>query len=333
MSRGKRKSSSTSNTRTTQSLSPWSQQQFNQRSGAIDDYMANNPFERYDGPLVAGLSDRETRARGLFEQNMGSFSGDFDEARSMIRSAPTHADFGDKAHLYMNPYEDAVVDTTIDEIHRYNDERNAQAKEQALANRAYGGSGGEVSRAINDEASRREAAQMAAQLRYTGYNDARGYYDRDIQDQIRRGGLIADLGAREHTMNANDALTLNQLGEVERGIEQDTLGADYNEFLRGEEDFYRRLAVMQQQLGMTPMLVNSTTNQSSRSSESSNPGLLGTLGAAASIGSMFVPGGQIAGLGGLFSSNMSSKAKAAENLSHAHGSTSPNLKEFYMGRA
>lgn len=310
MSRGKRRSSSTSNTQTTQTLSPWSQQQFNNRSSAIDNYMSDNQFQSYDGPLVAGLSDRENQARGLFEQNMGSFTGDFDEARSMIRSAGTHADFGNVSDQYMNPYQRDVVDVAVNDIHRYNDERNAQAKERSLQNRAYGGSGHQVAEALNNEAAMREAARTTANLNYQGYNDARGFYDRDIQDQINRGGLIADLGAREHSMNANDALTLNQLGEVDRGIEQDRLGANYNEFLRGEEDFYRRLAVMQQQLGMTPMLVNGTQNSQSRSTESSNPGLLGTLGQAASIGSMFVPGGQIAGLGGIFSNAMKTRAEA-----------------------
>ncbi|MEO1222322.1 MAG: hypothetical protein AAFY42_13420, partial [Pseudomonadota bacterium] len=256
MSGGKKKRSSTSSTRTTQNLSPWSQQQFNSRTGRIDAMMEDRPYQAYDQPLVAGLSDREGRARSLFEANMGSFEGDFDEARSMIRSAPTHADFGEVSDKYMNPYTRDVVDVAVDDIHRYNDERNAQSKERALANRAYGGSGYQVAEALNNEAAMREAARTTADLNYRGYNDARGYYDRDIQDQIRRGGLFAELGAREHSMNANDALTLNSLGEVERGIEQDRLGADYNEFLRGEEDFYRRLAVEQQQLAMTPMLIN-----------------------------------------------------------------------------
>lgn len=330
MSGGKRSRRSNSTTRTTQSLNPWSRQQFENRTGRIDDMMESRPFQSYDQPLVAGLSDREQRARGLFEQNIGSYSDDFDEARSMIRSAGTHAEFGDKAHLYMNPFEDEVVDVAIDDIHRYNDERNARSKERALSNRAYGGSGYEVAEALNNEAAMREAARTGANLRYQGYNDARGYYDRDIQDQIRRGGLIAELGARQHDMGTRDAMTLNSLGEVERGIEQDRLGADYNEFLRGEEDFYRRLGVEQQQLAMTPMLIDSTQNSQSQSTERSNPGLMGTLGAAASIGSMFVPGGQIAGLGGIFSRNMQ-KAKMAENAAAATDPSRYTKELAYMG--
>jgi len=326
MSGGSRRSTSRSNQNRTNTLNPWSQQQFTSQMGRINEDLDGRDFTSYDQPLVAGLSGREQNARGLFDANIGSYQPSFDEASSEIRNTGYQSDFGDVSERYMNPYQRDVVDTSVNEINRYNDERNAQSKERALANKAYGGSGYAVSEAINNEDAMRQVASTTANLNYRGYNDARGYYGQDLDDRVSRAGMIAQLGERGHQLGTQDALTQNQLGETERGIEQDRNGANYNEFLRGEEDFYRRIGVRQQNLAMTPMLQNSNSTGSSSTTERSNPGLMGVLGSAASIGSMFVPGGQIAGLGGLFSSAMSKKPSGPIGPG---GHTGPNIP--YMG--
>jgi hypothetical protein len=296
MSGGSKKTTSNSNTSTSQTLNPWSQQKWQGQYDNIQNTMKETPFDAYTKPLVAGLSDREQAARSAFEGNMGSFQPGLNEAQDAIRNAGTYADFGGVSDQYMNPYQKDVVDVAVGDIGRYNDERNAASKETALANKAYGGSGYQVAEALNNEASMREVARTSADLNYKGYNDAREYYGQDQENGISRAMQIAGLGVDGYNMRNAEASTLNNYGEVDRGIQQDTMGADYNEFLRQQQDWWQRLQTQQALLGQIPMLTNSTGRSSGSSTEKTNPGVMGVLGAAAGIGSMFVPGGGFAGL-------------------------------------
>ncbi|CAB4140946.1 hypothetical protein UFOVP399_34 [uncultured Caudovirales phage] len=211
MSKGKTKSSS--RTSTTQTLNPWSQQQY---------------------------TDQNTRIRGLMDSTpVTPYSG------------RTNADFGGVADTYMNPYEQSVIDTTMADITRMNEGQNAALRGRAAASGAYGGSGVHVGQALNNEAAQREMARTGSQLRYQGYNDARGLFAQD---------------------NSND----------------------YNEFLRQQEERQRRIQTEMGLLGTIPMLTNSTGT--SQNTQSTNPGLMGTLGQGLGLASMFVPGGGLSSM-------------------------------------
>jgi hypothetical protein len=292
MSKGKTKSTSTSNT--SQTLNPWSQNQFQTQFGKVQNSLDANPVQAYSGSLVAGLSGREQAARSGFEGNMGSFNPVFDRVEADFNNAGLQADFGGVADQYMNPYESQVIDSTMSDITRMNEGQNAAMRGRAAASGAYGGSGVAVGQALNNEAAQREMARTGSQLRYQGYNDARGYYGQDIDARERRAMGTANLAAQRHGMMTDDFMTQNEFGEVDRGIEQDRLGADYNEFLRQNEEKLRRTGIQAGLLGSIPMLTN--TSGTSTNTQTTNPGLLGTLGQLGSMASLFVPGGQMMGM-------------------------------------
>ena len=145
MSKGKKKTTSTGTSSTTQTLNPWSQGQYTDQTARIRGLMDSNPIEAYSGR--------------------------------------TQADFGGLADQYMNPFQQEVIDTTTADITRANDGMNAQARGRAAASGAYGGSGVAVAEALNNEAAQREIARTGADLRYRGYEDARRYYSTDIDNE------------------------------------------------------------------------------------------------------------------------------------------------------
>jgi hypothetical protein len=179
-------------------------------------------------------------------------------------------------------------------------------------NRAYGGSGSAVSEGIATAEANKNLNNQMAGLLYQGYNDARGYYGADIDARERRAGGLAELAAGRHQMNTDDIYGLNQFGEVERGIEQDRMGMEYNDFLRQEQDQWQKIQAQMGLLGSIPMLMNQSGTENSQTTRTTNPGLLGTLGQIGGIaGGMFGTGGMFPGaLGGLFSGNMKTNADA-----------------------
>jgi len=228
MSKGKKKTTSTGTSSTTQTLNPWSQGQYTDQVGRVRGLLDASPVEAYSGR--------------------------------------TQADFGGLADQYMNPFQQEVIDTTMADITRMNEGQNAAARGRAAASGAYGGSGVAVSEALNNAEAQREMARTGSQLRYQGYNDARGYYGQDINNE-------------------------------------------YNDFLRMQAERQQRVGNEMGLLGSIPMLTNSSGTQSSTQTQTSNPGLMGTLGQGLGLASMFVPGGGLAsmfmrGAGAAAGSNM-----------------------------
>jgi hypothetical protein len=215
MSKGKKKTTSTGSSSTTQTLNPWSQNQYTDQVGRVRGLLDSAPVEAYSGR--------------------------------------SNADFGASADQYMNPYESQVIDSTMADITRMNEGQNAAARGRAAASGAYGGSGVAVSEALNNAEAQREMARTGSQLRYQGYNDARGLFGQDIDNE-------------------------------------------YNDFLRMQAERQQRVGNEMGLLGSIPTLVNSSGTSTQTDTQSSNPGLLGTIGALGGIASQFVPGGGLASM-------------------------------------
>jgi hypothetical protein len=128
------------------------------------------------------------------------------------------------------------------DITRMNEGQNSALRGRAAASGAYGGSRVAVGESLNNEAAQREMARTGSQLRYQGYNDARGYYGQDL--------------------------------EQERF-----------DYMRQREEEMRRLGLNVGLLGTIPMMTNTSGTSSGTQTQTSNPGLLGSLGQAAQIGS------------------------------------------------
>ena len=312
MSKSKKKSSTQHSTVNT--LNPWSQQQWQDQFNRVQDSMTNNPVQAYTGQMVAGLDPLEQQARSMYQNQMGSYNAGLDQSLTDMNGAGLQADFGSVADQYMNPYERQVIDATLADINHQNDMQNAATRGRAAASGAYGGNRVAVAEGINNEAANRLAAQTGANLRYQGYNDARGYYGQDIATRENRARYGADVATQRHALGMQDISGLNSLGEVNRGIEQDRLGAAQNDWLRQQQEQWQRTGVQAGLLGSIPMLQNQSG--SSSTTETTNPGALGTLGQLGGLASMFVPGG---GLAGLFSGGMAAAGAAAHTAPAAAG--------------
>lgn len=285
MSKGKTKSTSSGTSSSTQTLNPWAQGQFTDQTARVRGLMDSNPVQAYSGPMTAGLSGNEQNARTQFQGLMGSFNPAFDRASTDLNNAGLQADFGAVSDQYMNPFEQQVIDTTMSDIGRMNEGQNAAMRGRAAASGAYGGSGVAVGQALNNEAAQREMARTGSQLRYQGYNDARGLFGQDINARERRALGTADLASRQHDMGMRDIAGLDQLGQTDRGIEQSGMDRERDELLRQQEERQRRVQNEMGLLGSIPMLTNQTGRNTGSQTQSTHPGLLGTLGQVAQIGS------------------------------------------------
>ena len=314
MSKGKQKSNTTSST--TQTLSPWSQNQYqtqaNQIRSNIDDYRGG--ITAYNGDLTAGISDAERQAGGLVDQYTGSWQDGTNEVRGLLDAGnftnmnpQTFADFD--ADTYVNPYADDIIARSTGDIQEAADRARTQTTSDTLTNGAYGGSRHGVREAMLDESTLDAIGDMSAGTRFNTWNAGADRFYQDVGNDMTATGYNNDLQAQraqglaglldqERGYQQQDIDRLMEYGGTERAIEDRALAAQYADYIRQREEEQRALGLDFGLLGSTPMLVNSTGESSSV--QSSNPGALGIAGTLlGGAGTMF-GGNGLFSEGGIF---------------------------------
>lgn len=314
MSGGKKKSTST--TSTTNTLSPWSQSQWESISGdirsGIDAYRGG--ITPYGGQLTAGISDAETRAGGIINDATGSWRGALDDITGMLgegnfsRMDPrTFADFD--ADVYVNPYADDMIQRTTGDLEAAAGRARTASTAQTLTNGAYGGSRHGVRDALLDESLLDSIGDASAGIRFDTWNAGANNFYRDVDNemsatsynndlQFDRTQGLAELLGLGRDFEQQDIDRLMDYGGTVRGIEDRGLAAQYADYLRMREEERGALGLDFGLLGSVPMLVNSSGTSSTV--EKTNPGALGVAGALlGGAGSLFGAQGMF-GAGGFF---------------------------------
>ena len=161
-------------------------------------------------PQVAGLSAREQQARTLAQQGLGSF-------QPFVTAA--QAATGPQAfQQFMSPYQQQVIDTTLQEFDRQTAQRRQTTRDAAVAAGAFGGGREGVQLAEFDAASDRNRAAIQAGLLQQGFGQAQAAAQQNFQNQM---GLASALPG----LQSQDVATLGQLGAVDRSLAQANLDA------------------------------------------------------------------------------------------------------------
>jgi hypothetical protein len=293
----------------TQTLNPESRRNIQQGQANIRGLVNNNPFQSYDGDMVAGLNDTQLRARDMFGDNMNTGQGLLDQAASMAEQAGGYtperieAQSFAEADLsqYMNPFQQEVIDAAANDINRHRDLSLNDNKTRAAHAGAFGGSRHGVIDAETNRAAGDTLARTTAQLRSDGFDRAAGLFGQDANRHMQAdmannqfglagaskdlaaAGLFGNLGNAANANARADAATMGAFGSEENDIDTARLQAAYQDFLRGYEDPFRRAGVEAMATGLMPALVNSTGTSTQRQT----PGIGSLVGTGLQAAALF----------------------------------------------
>ena len=223
--------------------------------------IAQQPFIPYTGPMVAGFSPDQLRqfqaTRGIFESGMA-----FDPTKGLQTLAqeqrPTVAPVGSLLSAdigaYQSPYQQQVIDATMQDIQRQADIARSGAQERAIRAGAFGGSRSAILEAESQRPFAEVMARTAAEQRERGYGQALRAAESDIARQMQMAQFAPqfELQARQQQAGLLGGLAGQQLqglgllggiGQQQQALQQQAIAAQ-----RGE--FQRALAYPQQQLGL-----------------------------------------------------------------------------------
>ena len=172
---------------------------------------------------------------------------------------------------YMNPYTTNVINRTQDDIERQRQMASNNLAAQANAANAFGGSRHGVAAGTMAGDYGRMGADIAAQQRQAGYGQS---LNAAMADRNARAGFANQLrGLAGQAFNTGRAINQDMMtqGLMQQGLQQALIDAARSDFSNYTGSPMASLSAPLAALGASP---NPTTTTST-----SNPGILGTLGA------------------------------------------------------
>lgn len=186
-------------------------------------------------------------------------------ARQLTELAPQQVTAGSflnkNIQSYMNPYQQAVIDTTLADIERSRQIAGQAGAAAAVRARAFGGSRQGVAEAETNRAALEQAARTSAQLRAQGFEAATGLMGQELslEQQANLANQQAGLAAAQQRAAA--ATQLYGMGSAEQQLEQARLDAARNLELERQQ-------IINQALGLNVGGGSGMQSQSSGSSRS-----------------------------------------------------------------
>jgi len=245
----------------------------------------NTPFQAYTGQRIAGLTPEQilakNTAKGLFGD---SFSYDpRSELNTMFQDTPSLATTDLSA--YQNPFTNEVIDNTISDLDRARKIQLQSDQDAAIGQGAFGGSRSAILEAETNRNFADRAGDIASRLRSQGFDRATNLANLDInrglQSDLYRSNILGNQLADQYRSLG----LLTGYGDKDQALKQAGLDFDFNEFIRGYDDPYRRINML---TGITSGMPTGQTTTSSN-----NRGLLGRLSDATGIYDSFSQLGNI----------------------------------------
>jgi hypothetical protein len=283
---------SQSNSKSTNTVDPWSKQQYQNIAGQVQNTLNGNyggSYQAYGQPMTAGLTPLQTQAMQMAQGNTSAGYGLLGQAS---QGAAQGAGFNPSQvspqtlastnlNPYLNPYQQNVIDTTMNQLdlQRQRDLNNQGS--QFTANGAFGGARQGVSDSLTNEAYGNIAANTLAGLNSQNFSQAQQAAQGDITNNLQgqlanqsaglqganlnlgAAGLLGNLASEQQQLGINNAGLLAGLGSQEQQTNQNYLTNLYNEYLRGQISPEQQAQLQLGLLGETPMTTDTKSSGSS----------------------------------------------------------------------
>ena len=228
-----------------------------------------DPFEMQSRALSGGLGGFHPylqQAGGAYGQGLGAL-GQGTQAGYMGAQAYDPS----MGKSFYNPYEDQVVQKSLDDVYKNFSQQDMQSRAGAVGSGAYGGGRGRLMAQERFNQLGQGMADTAGQLRQQGYSQAQQQAQGAFQNQQQRmqqagqmgmqgagmygqlGQGIAGLGGTGQQLLRNQMATLGGLGQTARGIQDTMYGSQFDAANQLAKEPYQRMQFLSSMMqGMLP---------------------------------------------------------------------------------
>jgi hypothetical protein len=262
------------------------------------------PLQQFGGPQLAGFTPDQEAAFSTI-RNAGGIWQPYIDTASNLATQGTQDIWGelpqwgaDTLSQYYNPYEDQVVNQTIDDIRRSNALQQQDLIGNAIASGAWGGSGADDARSNLAYEQGQSSAGILAGLRSQGYESAANKFLTEKAAQqnalattrglnLQGSGIMAGLGNQALTSTLGQAGAQMDAGTQQQNLVQQQLNIPYEQFLQQQAFPYEQLQYYANIAAALGGGAGGTTTGTGKAPGQGSSGVGNALGTAATIASLF----------------------------------------------
>jgi len=167
-------------------------------------------------PQIAGQDALQTQAAQLAKSGVGSYQPFLNEAQQLM--GPGGGTGAGSVSEYMSPYQQQVIDVSLEEFDRNAGIKRQQMRDSAVAAGAFGGGRDQVLQSQYELGSDRERALLQANLLQQGFQQAQQARGQDFERQRGLASMVPGL-------QRQDIQTLGSVGAGQQAQEQAKLDA------------------------------------------------------------------------------------------------------------
>lgn len=275
-----------------QTLDPFIQEAL-QRNVMAAQQVASLPYQPYSGPRVAAFRPVEQQAFDITQQAVANRVGS-QQLGAATQAAQQAAAFGPEQFQqnvagFMSPFQQNVIDTTMERLERARARREADTRAQLAASRAFGNTRRGVLEAQLASAEDRNTAETLANLYQQGFTQAAGLAQALPGMRLSAAGQLAALAPQALAQEQAFAGMLGGVGQQQRQMAQQNLDLAYRDFLEQRGYPVEQLRIFQSGLSGLPAVTSArtTTKEPGDGFLGTATGVLGILGGLKNLGIKF----------------------------------------------
>jgi hypothetical protein len=252
--------------------------------------LADQPYQGYDKPRVAPLSDPQKAAVEAGEEQIGKYQPAFASAQETLEGATetaqesTPRQFTDEVSKYMSPYVEQAIEPTLRELRDQNAQMTNQQRAEMVKGGGRGAYGGARAAIMDAEQAERTQQTMADVLKegyQSAFEQAGDLFAQDVglqREGAKLEGAMAEqqgrLAGQEATVDRSGIQAAMQVGEMPRRVEQASMDVAYDDYLEQRDWNERGLDAYLRALRGTPYEETTTQTQSRQASTGQQIGQL-----------------------------------------------------------
>lgn len=203
--------------------------------------VASQPFQKYTGELVAGLTDQQKAGMADVNAAAGMAQPYYNQAADYTKAGAQSVGklTADQIAQYQNPYTQSVIDPTIKALRQQQGQDLAQQQAQAIKSGGFGGDRAGIARATTMGQQDLARAMTESGLRSKAYDQAvqtamnqQGVAASDLERQMKAGTQFANLGSGAQAAALEGAKAKIGAGTLEQQTKQADLTAQYQQYLQ-----------------------------------------------------------------------------------------------------
>lgn len=246
-------------------------------------WLADNPWQNYSGPLTASFGEPFNQAKTYLSGILGKANPYTTQAAGGYQSVMGAIDPNASISDYMSPYLKAVLNPQLDAINQAAGEQGQAADASATMQGAYGGTGSGLTRALLNKNTQQQIANTTGAAYNNAFTNAQGARLQNLQTLMNASQGLGGLGQQAFGQQTTLASLLAGLGSQEQQAGQTGIQNALNLHSTDQMGQMKQFMSLASLLSSLPknqwnqsMSIGSSTGQSQQANNS-GMGMLGSL--------------------------------------------------------